>query len=339
MDSSSEDRFAPCSQPADSVKCCILCGDKGTQMTKYTYGGSAEKHFAYTHLGKWPPDDSYTCKKHLVEAQRHHHDETFIPKWKCTENSPKGCVHPQCENRLHPKLINPAFATTKELKTHLGILVTDDIPFLLCPPCYSKVNYHFNSPIKCSSCGATSKPGQKFIRYSLNSTLISKYLTETIGTEIVIEPSDRICTSCYNTHSSIIKSLQTKLSGTDEMLQKAIDTWDASIKKNDADKLKASILTSVIFVAQSLLSQKAVLLPWTCHIFLEAYGVQDEDAKSVSLKKDNSIFISVATRSPYCSFASLHDAQVCAHEIWNNIVLPRCRSSCCFVLGPQFITS
>ena len=48
------------------------------------------------------------------------------------------------------------------------------------------------------------------------------YLTDTIGTEIYIGRSDRICTSCYNTHSCIIKSMQCQLSGTDEMLEKKL---------------------------------------------------------------------------------------------------------------------
>ena len=287
MDSLSQDRSATCSQPADSGKCCILCGERGNvkQMTMSRNWGSAEKYFVHTHLGEWPLDDSYACKKHLVEARRHHNDTTFTPKWK-NDNSPKGCIHPQCCNRFHEKLMKPAFATITALETHLGVQVSDDIPFLLCPPCYSKVYNHFNSPSRCSSCGATSKLGQKFIRHSPNPTLISQYLTEATGIEIVIGPSDRICTSCYNTHSSIIKSTECQLNGSDEKLENDTETWEVTIRRHNDDELTNAILTSVIFVAQSLLSQKAVLLPWVCQVFLEACGVQcSEEVKSVYLEE------------------------------------------------------
>ena len=182
--------------------------------------------------------------------------------------------------------MKPAFATITALETHLGVQVSDDVPFLLCPPCYSKVYNHFNSPSRFSSCGATSKFGQKFIRHSPNPTLISQYLTEATGIEIVIGPSDRICTSCYNTHSSIIKSTECQLNGSDEKLENDIETWEVTIRRHNDDELTNAIPTSVIFVAQSLLSQKAVLLPWVCQVFLEAYGVQcSEEVKSVYLEE------------------------------------------------------
>jgi len=42
----------------------------------------------------------------------------------------------------------------------------------------------------------------------------------------------------------------------------------------------------VLFVANSLLSQKAVLLPWVCQMFLEAYGVQQgEEVRSVYIEE------------------------------------------------------
>ena len=69
------------------------------------------------------------------------------------------------------------------------------------------------------------------------------------------------------------------------MLEKEIETWEDTIK-NDNDNLTNAILTAVLFVANSLLSQKAVLLPWVCQVFLEAYGVQQgEDVRSVYIEE------------------------------------------------------
>jgi len=68
--------------PAEGAKGCTLCGDKSNdkQLTKYSNWGINEKNFVHTHLGKCPPDESYICKKHLVEAKRHHNDDTFMEK-------------------------------------------------------------------------------------------------------------------------------------------------------------------------------------------------------------------------------------------------------------------
>ena len=112
--------------------------------------------------------------------------------------------------------------------------------------------------------------------------IISKYIKDTTGTPIVISPDDWLCTSCYNTHCSIVKSTECELNGSDEMLIKSIDDWEA--KAYDTDQLTKAVLSSVIFVAKYLLLQKALLLPWVCQVFLIAYGIQyTGDIKSVQV--------------------------------------------------------
>jgi len=43
--------------------------------------------------------------------------------------SHKCCIHPQCQDRLHEKLMKPAFATIIAMKTHLGVQVADMFHF------------------------------------------------------------------------------------------------------------------------------------------------------------------------------------------------------------------
>ena len=66
------------------------------------------------------------------------------------------------------------------------------------------------------------------------------------------------------------------------MLAKPIEEWETTTAYN-IDKLTKAILSSVVFVAKHLLAQKAVLLPWACHVFLQAYNVQYTDIKSVQV--------------------------------------------------------
>ena len=292
----SQDRAAttfPQSASSQEHKCCILCGNKGTQLSNYSNWGAIEKEFLHTHLDRYPPEGSYICKKHWIEAQRHHTNSHYIPKWKevHTQEPQKCCIHPQCCNKFHEKLIKPAFANITELEELLEVQSSTDNPFLLCPTCYTKLYRQFNPVLNCTSCRAIPKHGQKFCRHSPNSTIVSQYLKDTTGTDVVISPDDWICTNCYNTHCTIIKSIECNQIGSNEMLAKAIEEWETTTAYN-IDKLTKAILSSVVFVAKYLLAQKALLLPWACHVFLQVYNVQYTDIKSVQVSlelKDSSV--------------------------------------------------
>ena len=102
-------------------------------------------------------------------------------------------------------------------------------------------------------CAATPKPGQKFHRHSPNPVIVSKYIKDTNGTDILISPDDCICTSCYNTQCSIVNSTECELNGSDEMLLKSIDDWEATKKAHNTDQLTKAVLSSVIFVYSQVL--------------------------------------------------------------------------------------
>ena len=59
----------------------------------------------------------------------------------------------------------------------------------------------------------------------------------------------------------------------DEMLLQSIKEWETTMS---AENTTRAILSLVVFVANSLLLQKALLFPWVCHVFLDAYGVQHQ---------------------------------------------------------------
>ena len=164
----SQDRAAttfPQSASSQEHKCCILCGNKGTQLPNYSNWGAIEKEFLHTHLDRYPPEGSYICKKHWIEAQRHHTNSHYIPKWKevHTQEPQKCCIHPQCCNKFHEKLIKPAFANITELEELLEVQSSTDNPFLLCLTCYTKLYRQFNPVLNCTSCRAMPKHGQNFV--------------------------------------------------------------------------------------------------------------------------------------------------------------------------------
>lgn len=51
----------------ESVKKCLLCGDTERQKSQYgTWEGLVRTYLEH-HLGNSPTDNSYLCKKHLLE--------------------------------------------------------------------------------------------------------------------------------------------------------------------------------------------------------------------------------------------------------------------------------
>ena len=81
------------------------------------------------------------------------------------------------------------------------------------------------------------KPGTKFCRHSPNSLLVSKYIKDSTGTDIDIRPEDGICTSCYNSHCTIIKSIKCEQIGSDEMLARSIEEWEDTKTVHNTDRL------------------------------------------------------------------------------------------------------
>ena len=245
---------APTTSPelaeSGTSRSCILCGNKVIQqLSRYSNLGIAERKFLSEHFGKYVPEDSYICKKHWIEAKRYHSDPYYIPKWKNipdTQTSLRSCIHPQCTDKFKDKLFKPSFTTINKLEKLLGVQSSSSVPFLLCPSCYSKVYRHFNPTHTCSTCGATPKPGQKFHRHSPDPVIISKYINDKTGTDNYISADDCICTSCYNAHCSIVRSIKHELNGSDEMLSKSIEQWEATCQAHKTDQLTKAILTSVI---------------------------------------------------------------------------------------------
>lgn len=94
-----------------------------------------------------------------------------------------------------------------------------------------------------------------------------------MGSDTFIQPKDYICSTCYKVHSSIIKALESKQQEPDCMLQSVMDIWIVKCNEENTDALTRAVLKVVLFVAEQLLQQKAVLLPKACQVFLLACGV------------------------------------------------------------------
>jgi len=171
------------------------------------------------------------------------------------------------------KLIKPLFATAGELEIMLRVSTLDG-PLVLCQFCYNTLYRQLHPLLPCASCGARPKGNKGYSHHSPNASVISKHLTDTTGIQVRLQDDKFICANCYKTHCSIIKSLEQQHNGSDDALNDSIAIWKHTCE-NRMDTVTKATVASVLYVAKHLLDKKAVLLPWTCRVFLEAYGLAD----------------------------------------------------------------
>ena len=233
------------------------------------------------HLGRRPPLTVLYVKKHFVEAQRHHSKPNFVPKWKATSKTHiEKCINPRCNHSQSEKVIRPRFESVEKLEAVLGVQSSEDSPFMVCQGCYNYLYKMFNPPSICASCGAFPKAGTRFFRHSPDAIVVSQHLQSITGSDVRILPTDVICNSCYKLHLTLTHARDQEPEST---LECDIPKWRAQVDEN-TNTLTKAVLTAVLYVAERLLQNKALLLPEVSRVFLEVYGVTHFDSiKSLDL--------------------------------------------------------
>ena len=155
----------------DQGKVCVLCGKTHIYMSQYGNWGALEKAYIVQHLSETPSDESWICKKHHLEAQRHHSTPNFILKWKGqrSQKPVTKCLNP---NAKHHNMKNlPAFVPIDKLKSTIGISTIN--PLVLCQKCYNDLYQLFHPSTICRSCGATPKAGTSFCHHIPDALTVS----------------------------------------------------------------------------------------------------------------------------------------------------------------------
>ena len=168
-------------------------------------------------------------------------------------------------------LIKPQFESIDKLETIFVGKSSADIPFQLCQRCYNEVYQIFHPPTPCMSCGAVPKAGTRWYRHSPDAITVSQHLRDTTGSDIDISPNDYLCNTCYKIHLTIGTAVCSQEPAPKCTLQGAIQAWLAKTNDENADPLTRLVLKAVLYVAEHLLQNKALLLPQVCHVFLQEY--------------------------------------------------------------------
>jgi hypothetical protein len=151
----------------------------------------------------------------------------------------------------------------------------------LCDEHYQQVYHEAHILKPCKSCGAHPKVRNgPYTRHSPDATKISKYLKERMG-EISIEPSDVICKMCYNMHTVILKSTNqgSMPPVSSDQLVSDIKMWSSEICQQQP-MITKSIISTVVYVGNVLLKERAILLSRVAKYFRSVH----EDSDDVELE-------------------------------------------------------
>ena len=212
---------------------CHLCSNRDNNLSLLSKWSEELKSFVLLHLQDGSSSRSevntgiFVCKKHLLEARRHHTDPGYTPKWKKKEKSNKlliTCMYLNCTNTNEKtNIIKATFVSKDQLIEAMGLQQTSDrADVTVCENHYSKLYMEIN-PMKCASCNGWPKKGMIFTHHSPNCELVSQYLND--STCISITSNDLLCQSCYKNHYSILKFLDSQPNNLDNKLLEDIEMW------------------------------------------------------------------------------------------------------------------
>ena len=250
----------PCSE-------CILCGKKPLYYSHYGAWRDPEKEYIKKHLGIEPDASSCICASHQKDAKRPHHPD-FIPKWKKSVHALANkhqncCMNESAACSDDSRLIVPSFISSEELRAFPGVSTGEH---LLCNKHYQEVYRHFNHS-KCAGCGIQPKTGSSFTRHRPNPSLVNSVLNTTLN-EDTITSNDTICLNCYKNHLVLIKSVEEE---NKHDLQNLITIWERVICDDTLENIEKATLSTVMYVANELISNRAMLLPHVAQVFLHEY--------------------------------------------------------------------
>ena len=165
-------------------------------------------------------------------------------------------------------LIVPNFVSAEALEVILKV----PPPYKLCNKHYQIMYQQSVTPVPCASCGVKPLHGTAFTRHSPNAEMVCRHFFETTGFELNLTHADYICSTCYKLHLTVLdnKGLHTP----NQSLTEIITSLKGKLSNIDGDRLASCIEQVVVYVAQSLQHDRALLLSDVSRMFLESYGFE-----------------------------------------------------------------
>ena len=213
----------------------------------------------------------------------------FVPKWKIKDTSPEitsctsTCIFPECQEIK--KFISPKFDSLENYELAIGVKSSPEKPFLICSKHYAVLYRQLNTPQPCASCGVLPKQGTCFTRHSPDVIAINNLLSELNCDDnaVHLKESDCVCNACYRAHVAMLKTTEKDMckSDNDTQLMHLIDTWKMALADENTTAVMKATLHAVLYVADEIMHERAVLLPSVSKVFLAAYTTDSETDSNV----------------------------------------------------------
>ena len=213
----------------------------------------------------------------------------FVPKWKTKDTSPEitlytpTCIFPECHESK--KLISPKFDSVENCELAIGVKSSPEKPFLLCSKHYAVLYRQLNTSQPCANCGVLPKQGTCFTWHSPNVIVINDLLSEINCDDnaVHLKESDCVCSACYRAHLAMLKTTEKDMCRSDNETQLVhlIDTWKMALTDEKITAVTQATLHAVLYVADEIMHQRAVLLPSVSKVFLAAYTTDSETDSNV----------------------------------------------------------
>ena len=121
-------------------------------------------------------------------------------------------------------------------------------------------------------------------------------------------------------HGVIIDLSELKKLSQDDELMILIDKWNDDINTKKDNHLYVCIMKTVIYVAERLLAQKAMLLPDICSVFLEYYSNENHSSESIETDECMTKFSARWLLNQLIYYLKHHLCHKCVHRKFGTVV-------------------
>lgn len=257
---------------------CVLCKKNQPRYDHFCTLTTTEQAFVKQHFGSEIASNSCICRSHSVEAKRHRSDPEYIPAWKQSthkSHTTVTCMYPGCSITCSPfgeRIITPS----REVLPLFAEVLNVDGNVSVCETHYQTIYRQTHKLNPCTGCGAKPKVRHgAFTRHSPNAVIVSEYLQTRTESDPDLSPTDTLCKGCYDMHLVILKHIDQQARERD--LKSDIALWKYKMTDENTDELTRAILATVIFVAEKLQQERALLLPQAVTVFLGNYPSPEQD--------------------------------------------------------------
>ena len=242
---------------------CSLCLKTHTHLTSpNTWKDPSAKQLLQSysvHL------NDLVCRPCRDDIGRCLKDSEYQPRWMKAQKS-QHCSINRCNKRV---LANYTPSDIDKLKTTLVSLGYETkselkLPIPLCTSHYHQIyDIIQEKQTHCATCGTSLRLGTVPSRTCTNSTLIKKYLEEKTGFDQDISEGARVCIPCYKSHQQMLQDRSTISTDHDlvQLITKLTNEKPVINKGNQDDIVQRALHETVVYVAEAILRQEALLLP------------------------------------------------------------------------------